>query len=110
MRFRYRMLNLGLAVVLASTGLSFGAPTPAQATSEGVSSLVEGESSPDGSYGLMSGPPTVNGLFYGDGDDIYYTLLSTSYFGSKLYAYYDAPSNRLYVALVVDRSINDREI
>ncbi len=106
-RFRYQILNLGLIIVLALTGLSFGAPTPAQATSEGVSSLFESESSPDGSSGLMNGPPTVNGLFYGDGDDIYYTLLSTSYFGSKLYAYYDAPSNRLYVALVVDRSIND---
>jgi hypothetical protein len=51
--------------------------------------------------------PTVNGLFYGDGDNTIYTLLNTSYFGSKLYAYYDAPTTTLYVALVVDRSVND---
>ncbi|MDZ7724707.1 MAG: GEVED domain-containing protein [candidate division KSB1 bacterium] len=49
--------------------------------------------------------PTVNGLFYGDGDDAIYTLYSTSEYGSGLY--YTVHENTLYVALVVHRSVND---
>jgi len=51
------------------------------------------------------GGPTVNGLFYGDGDQNSYVLYNTSVGGSKLW--YTVVSNRLYVALVVDRSVND---
>jgi hypothetical protein len=51
--------------------------------------------------------PTVNGLYYGDGDDAKYQLYATSVNGSKLYTYYDAPSKWLYVALVVTHSVND---
>ncbi len=49
--------------------------------------------------------PTVNGLFYGDGDESNYVLYNTSIGGSKLW--YTVSGNRLYVALVVDRSVND---
>jgi hypothetical protein len=52
-----------------------------------------------------AGPPTVNGLFFGDGDDSLYIPYATSEYGSILYIYFDNPT--LYVALVVDRSVND---
>jgi hypothetical protein len=55
----------------------------------------------------LAAPPTVNGLFYGDGDDGRYVHWATSLLGSKLYVYVDVPSTTLYVALVVDRSVND---
>jgi hypothetical protein len=57
-----------------------------------------------------AGPPTVNGLFYGDDDYKIYTLYNTSEHGSKLYTYLDNTAGQdsiLYVALVVDRSVND---
>jgi hypothetical protein len=53
-------------------------------------------------------PPTVNGLYYGDGDDARYQLYATSVNGSELFTYYDAPSKKLYVALVVSHSVNDQ--
>ena len=60
---------------------------------------------------LAAGPvlaqPTVNGLFYGDGDDLIYSPYATSQFGSVLYSYYDAATNRMYVALVVSHAVND---
>ncbi len=49
--------------------------------------------------------PTVNGLFYGDGDEHAYVLYNTSIGGSKLW--YTVSGNRLYVALVVSRDVND---
>lgn len=55
----------------------------------------------------VAAQPTVNGQFYGDGDDAYYVHWDTSYYGSRLYVYFDAPTTTLYVALVVDRSVND---
>jgi hypothetical protein len=51
--------------------------------------------------------PTVNGLFHGDGDVNRYQPYATSNGGSVLYSYYDAPTQRLYVALVVSHSVND---
>ncbi len=51
--------------------------------------------------------PTVNGLFYGDGDNTRYVHFAESYYGSDLYIYLDIPSATLYVAFVVDRSVND---
>ena len=51
--------------------------------------------------------PTVNGLFYGDGDNTRYVEWNTSYYGSKLYTYFDRPGTTLYVALVVDPFVND---
>ena len=51
--------------------------------------------------------PTVNGLFYGDGDNTLYQPYATSYNGSILYSYYDAPTTTLYVALVVSQGVND---
>ncbi len=50
-------------------------------------------------------PPVVNGLFYGDGDNNDYSLYGSSEYGSGLYIYFDSPN--IYVALVVDRTVND---
>ncbi len=55
----------------------------------------------------MAQPPTVNGLFYGDGDNTRYSPYATSNGGSVLYSYYDAPTTTLYVALVVNQAVND---
>lgn len=51
--------------------------------------------------------PTVNGLFYGDGDNNRYpsTPYAVSEGGSKLYL--TLQNGTLYVALVIDRSVND---
>ena len=54
---------------------------------------------------LVHAAPTVNGLFHGDGDANRYVLYNTSVGGSKLW--YTVAGNRLFVALVVDRSVND---
>jgi len=60
--------------------------------------------------------PTVDGVVFGDdsaqgGDgtpDIdEYILYDTSALGSKLYIFLDIPTNKLYVALVVGRDVND---
>ncbi len=54
------------------------------------------------------GPPTVNGLFWGDGDHEIYEFYAKAYASdSKLYTYVDDHNNRLYVALVVDGNWND---
>lgn len=45
--------------------------------------------------GPVAAQPTVNGLFYGDGDSSQYVLWNTSYYGSGLYIYYDAPTTTL---------------
>jgi hypothetical protein len=58
-----------------------------------------------GAPGVQAQPPTVNGLYWGDGDHEKYQLYNTSYWDSKLYAYLDGTT--LYAALVVDRSVND---
>ena len=50
-------------------------------------------------------PPIVNGLFYGDDDYLTYWPWGYSANGSKLFVYFQDPI--LYVALVVDREIND---
>ncbi len=42
---------------------------------------------------------------YGDGDEHAYVLYNTSIGGSKLW--YTVSGNRLYVALVVSRAVND---
>lgn len=55
--------------------------------------------------GALAAAPTVNGLFYGDGDESRYVLYNTSIGGSKLW--YTVAGNRLYVALVVSRDVND---
>ena len=52
-------------------------------------------------------PPTVNGLFYGDGDNTRYAEYASSEEGSKLYTYFDAANKRLYVAAVISHSVND---
>lgn len=57
--------------------------------------------------GVATAQPTINGLFYGDGDDALYQPYAFSDNGSVLYSYYDAPTNILYVALVVSHSVND---
>jgi hypothetical protein len=53
----------------------------------------------------LNAAPTVNGLFYGDGDQGRYVLYNTSIGGSKLW--YTVSGNRIYVALVVSRTVND---
>ncbi|HEX2162586.1 MAG TPA: C25 family cysteine peptidase [Thermoanaerobaculia bacterium] len=56
----------------------------------------------------MAAPPTVNGLFYGDGDDARYQPYAVSENGSVLYAYFDVVTSRLFVALVDDQTnVND---
>lgn len=57
--------------------------------------------------GASAQPPTVNGLFHGDGDNTRYAPYATSNGGSVLYSYYDAPTTTLYVALVVSHAVND---
>ena len=49
--------------------------------------------------------PTVDGRFFGSGDHEIYELQAISIGGSGLYTYRDGDT--LYVALVVDRSVND---
>ena len=57
---------------------------------------------------LAAGPPTVNGLFYGDGDSTKYTYYGTSPIGgATIWTYADASAQKLYVALVVDGRFND---
>ena len=53
------------------------------------------------------GPPIVNGLFYGDGDHLRYPSqpFAVSQRGSRLHL--SLINNTLYVAMVVDRSVND---
>jgi hypothetical protein len=60
-----------------------------------------------GAPSVSADPPTVNGLFYGDGDHARYVEYATSYLGSKLYLYYDAPTATLFTALVVAPNVND---
>ncbi|HLE83798.1 MAG TPA: GEVED domain-containing protein, partial [Thermoanaerobaculia bacterium] len=50
--------------------------------------------------------PTVNGLYFGDGDDALYQYYATSDNGSVLYSYLDVPTKTLYVALVVSHAVN----
>ena len=80
----YRYLPQLIALAFAISGLGLFTPAPSAVAA-----------------------PTVNGLFYGDGDDALYTLVNTSYYGSHRYAYYDSPTTMLYVAMVVDPSVND---
>jgi hypothetical protein len=54
---------------------------------------------------VQAGPPTVNGQFYGDGDNAKYVLYNTSTNGSRLYTVLD--NTMLYVSLVVARNVND---
>ena len=51
------------------------------------------------------GTPTVNGLFYGDGDQNNYYFLGENLGRGKLY--YNREGNTLYLAVVVDISVND---
>jgi hypothetical protein len=54
-----------------------------------------------------NGPPTVNGLFYGDGDWDRYEFLAENPGRSALYYYLDTNTNILYAALVISTSFND---
>ncbi len=54
--------------------------------------------------------PKVNGIFHGDGDYERYVLIATSARGSRLYGYFDPESSRYYIALVVNRSVNDNVV
>jgi hypothetical protein len=49
--------------------------------------------------------PTVNGLFYGDGDDARYIFLSSD--PGRGYLYYYKDGSTYYFAVVVDPSVND---
>ncbi|MEE8368085.1 MAG: GEVED domain-containing protein, partial [Thermoanaerobaculia bacterium] len=51
--------------------------------------------------------PTVDGLFFGLGDNTLYQPYATSVNGSVLYIYYDGSTNTMYVALVVSHTVND---
>ena len=51
--------------------------------------------------------PTVNGYYYGDGDNALYGLYTTNASGSELYTYYDAQSDTLYAAIKTSQTVND---
>ena len=51
--------------------------------------------------------PTVNGLFYGDGDYERYVPIATSAEGGRLYGYFDTTTGRYYAAVVVSRQVNE---
>lgn len=54
--------------------------------------------------------PTVNGLFYGDGDYMLYSPIATVPSGTTMYAFLDEQADGtriLYIALVVSRAVND---
>ncbi len=58
-----------------------------------------------GSLPLFGGTPTVNGLFFGDGDlNDYAFLLSDTGGGSKGKVYYGLDGNTVYIALVVNKN------
>jgi hypothetical protein len=92
---------LGNPRVRGAVGLKVARPTRRLAAFV-VAALALGFAGP-----VLADPPTVNGLFYGDGDDAKYVEYATSYLGSKLYIYYDAPTALLYTALVVNTAVND---
>ncbi|UCE19139.1 MAG: hypothetical protein JSV84_01980, partial [Gemmatimonadota bacterium] len=50
--------------------------------------------------------PTVNGLFYGDGDTLNYYLLAEEIDGRGS-LYYNLVGDTLYIAMVVDATVND---
>ncbi len=52
-----------------------------------------------------SGTPTVNGLFYGDGDQYNYNFLGEDLGRGKLY--YKRVGDTLYLAMVVSQTVND---
>jgi hypothetical protein len=54
----------------------------------------------------QAGTPTVNGLFYGDGDYNNYLLWAVAPEGRGT-LYYSMPGDTLYLAVVVDDTIND---
>ena len=84
-------------------------------TSNDTASLAVDDPDGGGDFGgggdpvpeFTGGPPTVNGLFYGNGDHLRYpaTPYAVSDQGSRLYV--TLIDGTLYVALVNDRSVND---
>jgi hypothetical protein len=62
---------------------------------------ADAQVAPDGNV------PTVNGLFYGDGDHERYVPIATSAEGGRLYGYFDTTSGRYYAAVVVSRQVNE---
>lgn len=102
---RYRIVSIVSALLFILTGLPILRITPVQASpvqAERRTRVAEGDKA-----GINDSTPTVNGLFYGDGDNTMYQLYSVSEYGSGLYVYYDAPNTKLYVALVVTHDVND---
>lgn len=78
----------------------------------GDSSITGGEGVPGlmGASTAGKATPEVNGLFYGDGDYLLYSLIAIVPSGTTLYAYLDEQpggARTLYVALVVSRAVND---
>jgi uncharacterized repeat protein (TIGR01451 family) len=75
-----------------------------------VTAGFEGDqcSDPDGEMLPDPTPPTVNGLFYGDGDFEKYTLIAASTENSgALYTYLDDATGLLYVAVLYDDGDNN---
>jgi len=65
-------------------------------------------SDPDGEMLPDPTPPTVNGLFYGDGDFEKYTLIASSTENSgAIYTYLDEGTGTLYVAVLYDDGDNN---
>ncbi|MDZ7724708.1 MAG: GEVED domain-containing protein [candidate division KSB1 bacterium] len=57
-------------------------------------------------FAFLNATPTVNGLFYGDGDSGEYEVLAENEEGRGTLYYY-LENNSLYMAVVVDPSVND---
>lgn len=88
------------ASIVEQTGGGKSAPSNTSAGSPGEMTVLSHEMS----------PPTVNGLFFGDGDYLRYYPIATVPTGTTLYAYLDEKADgarTLYVALVVSRAVND---
>ena len=66
---------------------------------------VSAEGKLDASAGIESIPPTVDGRFYGDGEDGVYYFLAENPGRGQLYYYLDG--SILHVAMIVDPSVND---
>ncbi len=54
----------------------------------------------------MAGTPTVNGLYYGDGDETNYFFLRAAD-GARGSVYYNLVGDTLYVLMLLDGSVND---
>jgi len=85
------LISIGIIFLLLFSGVVITSP---------YVSLVKGDSP-------SSGAPTVNGLFYGDGDVNRYLFLNEDLGRGAVYYYLDDDTDTLYIAVIVNASVND---